>query len=47
MRQELCDVEVALRRSKVKDYYKIQGMCTVGFFCGTVLTWHEIGRAHV
>ena len=31
MRQELCDVEVALRQNKVKDYFKIQGMCTIGF----------------
>ena len=29
MRQELCDAEVVLRQ--VKDCYKIQGMCTIGF----------------
>ena len=31
MRQELHDVEVALRQSKAKDYYKILGACTMGF----------------
>ena len=31
VRQELHDAEVALRWSKVKDYYKILAMCAVGF----------------
>ena len=31
VRQEVCDAEVALRWSKVKDYCKILGMCAIGF----------------